>query len=82
MAGSNNIRLGNPGIHNDHRPGRGLLRITWRIRVTRSYWYPRGYRILRLGQILHANPGQHEAQIGQKAEKRAAVSRHSRERRH
>ena len=45
--------------------GRGPFRITWRIRVTRSFWYPRGYRILHKGLILHANPRYLAAARGQ-----------------
>ena len=29
-------------------------RLGWRIRVIRSFWYPRGYQILRVSHILHA----------------------------
>jgi hypothetical protein len=34
----------------------------------RSFWFPRRYRILREGQILHANPRRQATQVGQKAQ--------------
>ena len=32
-------------------------KIMWRKRPMRSFWYPIGVQILRVGQILHAHPG-------------------------
>ena len=38
-----------------------MLRIVWRIRVIRNFWYPRGYQILHVGHILHAESAPHLA---------------------